>query len=530
MLKLLGIMKMLNKMKLNSKHIILIILLAVVWGCQEEKDIYLMGKTEESVDKDLMTLLKEEPNYSKYVELLELHQIDTIFDNGKTITMFIPTNDAIESIQELHLDTIDMIRYLIIESYVNIMAVDQSTKIKTLSGKFMVVDALNEKRFIDNVEISKAGPLGNNGKYFEINEIVQPRPNLYEYIQASNPFFKNYIDQQDSVFLNLELSTPIGYNDKGETVYDSVISVVNLFEEYFFPVSQEFRTQKATMLLFDQFQFDNALNLIAEDLSLSSSDAIPDQWKNDILLPYLINQGVFWNELNYADFATGRIRNIIGDSVNVDPNNIDPFSDFLCSNGKVYSYLDFSIPDSLYKGSARIQGENLVISKGFGLYAWSPDVVVSGAPIEPEALLANDIADNDSVLVVAFDGDNYAEEFAVSFYFENIFPGKYQLLFRAKTTPSGVFEILVNGEIQEINLGRGGKDFVDIYDLRNPVRSITKEVFRAEKGFNSFDILVENITEYGEVEVTIRYKEPGQRSVNGLVLDYVDLISYTESE
>ena len=70
---------------------------------------------------------------------------------------------------------------------------------------------------------------------------------------------------------------------------------------------------------------------------------------------------------------------------------------------------------------------------------------------------------------------------------------------------------------------------MDLYDLRNPVRSITKqEVFRPDNGFNKFDVLVENITEYGNVEVKIQYKEPGQRSDNGMILDYIDLVSYSE--
>ncbi len=245
-------------------------------------------------------------------------------------------------------------------------------------------------------------------------------------------------------------------------------------------------------------------------------------------MPYLVDQGVFWNDLGPQHFASGRIRNIKGDSVNVDPDNIDFLSSFKCSNGRSYNYLDFVVPDSLYKGINIIQGEHLVLSKGSNLFVWKEGVVVTGRPVIPVAQLTPNIADNDSTLAVRFDGTNYAEEFSMTFAFKNVFPGQYRMLCRAKTSPSGVFQILVNGELQNIDLGYGVSDRVDLYDLRNPVRSVTKEVFRPESGFNSFDILLENITEYGDVDITFQYVEPGQRTENGFVIDYFLLESFSE--
>lgn len=513
--------------KMCNRLIMLILVAVSIWSCQKIEEEYLYEDTEKFVDIDIMSLIQDEPAYSIFSNLLLDFNIDTLYQKGKTLTMFIPTNAAFENVSDV--DTVDLLNYLIVESYVNVASVNNFQKVKTLGGKFIELSRLGGQNFINKVLISKAGPLCNNGRYYVIDSIVRPLPNLYEYIEETNPFFKKYIDSRDSSYLNLELSKPIGYNEKGMTVYDSVIDVVNLFVEEYFPVNSEFKNKRATMLLFDEMQFNTALSVIAADIGLPSKDNIPDQWKNDVLMPYLINQGMFWNEIEYAEFMIGRIRNIKGDSVHVDYKNIDPGSEFQCSNGRVFNYLDFLIPDSLYKGSVRIQGEDLVILKGFDLYSWAPDVVVSGASVDPKALMANDLADNDSLLVVNFEGDDYNEEFELSFIFKNIFPGKYRLVWRGKSTPSGMFEIYVNGVRQTIDLGRGGKDYVDLYDLRNPVRSITKtEVFRPTKGFNKFDVLIENITNYGDVEVKIKYQGPGQRSDNGFIIDYVDLVSYSE--
>lgn len=504
---------------------IILLITAFLVGCNDIHDDYYYADYVETVDIDILTLLKEQPEYSKYVEILEKHNIDTLFQKGKTLTLFVPTNNVFDESFQLHLDTIDLIKYLTIESYVNLASINNNYKIRTIGDKYIELQTIGDKKYVNNVEITKASPLCSNGRFYEINSLVQPLPNLYEYISATNPFFKSYIDMQDSIYLDLALSTPIGYVD-GQTIYDSVNVVVNLFEYYYFPIKSEFRNNRATMLLFDQVQFDNALLIITEKLGLPSIESIPDQWKNNILMPYLVDQGVFWNELEHSDFSVGLIRNIIGDSVKVDPANIDPNSEFLCSNGKVFSYLDFVIPDSLYMGTKRIQGEHLVVSRGFNLYSWAPSVKVTGPHIEPVALLASNVADNDSVLSINFPS-NYNDEFSLSFRFQDVFPGKYRLEIRASNTPSGLFEIFVNNEKQTFNIGKGNTDFIDLFELRNPVRGIN-QVFRPDRGFNSFDILLENITEYGEVEVKLNYIGPGQRTSNGLVLDYVDLVSYSE--
>ena len=507
---------------------IFLIAILCLFGCQKELDDYYYADTEEYVDMEMLTLLGLNEDYSSYLSILNAYQIDTVFEKGRSLTLFVPTNEAIETLADLYLDTLDFIKYLITDSYLNIAQIQGSKKIQTSGGKFALIQNSGGKGYFDAAEITLSGPLCKDGKFYEISNMVQPLPNLYEYIGLTNPFFKAYIDSHDSIYLDLGLSTPIGYDPDGNTIYDTVLTSFNVFETEIFPVSEEFRTKKATMLLFSQEQFDNAIQIIADDLNLPSAESVPFQWKNEVLMPYLVDQGVFWNDLGPEHFASGRIRNIKGDSVDVDPDNIDFSSSFQSSNGRSYNYLDFVVPDSLYKGRMIIQGEHLLLSKGNNLFAWKEEVVVTGKPVIPVGQLTPNIAENDSTLAVRFDGTNYAEEFSMTFAFKNVFPGRYRLLLRAKTTPSGVFQILVNGELQTIDLGYGPSDRVDLNDLREPVRSITKEVFREESGFNSFDLLVDNITEYGDVNITLKYVEPGQRTENGFVIDYFLLDSFSE--
>ena len=509
------------------RTILFFILFLTVIGCQKEIDDYYYSDTGEYVDLSLMEVLSQNENYSSYLSILNDYNIDTIFQKGRTVTLFIPTNETVELIDELYLDTIDWIKYHISESFINIAQIQESKKIQTSGNKFAILRKFGKGLYFDDAEITLSGPLCKDGKFYEISGFVQPLPNLYEFIGLTNPFFKSYIDSRDSTYLDLGLSRPVGYDSRGNTIYDSVLTTVNRFSIEYFPVNEESRSKKATMLLFTQEQFDQALNLIAEDLNLSVS-MIPDQWKNDVLLPYLSDHGVFWNILGPSDFSSGRVRNIKGDSVTVVPSNIDFNSAIECSNGRAYNYIDFTVADSVYKGRNIIQGEHLVISKGSSLYNWNEEVVITGRAVNPVATAAPGLADNDSLLSVRFNEPNYAEDFSMTFTYKNIFPATYRLLFRAKTTPSGVYQVLVNGVVQNIDLGYGSSDRVDFYDLRNPVRSITREVFRPQSGFNSFDLLVENINSYGDVNITLKYVAPGQRSDNGFILDYVLLENFSK--
>ncbi len=201
-----------------------IFLLAIIsmFSCQKELDDYYYADTEEYVDMEMLTLLGQNENYSAYLSILNAYQIDTVFDKGRSLTLFVPTNETIESMPELFLDTIDYIKYLITDSYLNIAQIQGAQKIQTLGGKFALLQNSGGKGSFDDAEITLSGPLCKDGKFYEISGDVQPLPSLYEYIGLHNPFFKAYIDSHDSTYLDLELSTPIGYDSDDNTIYDTV--------------------------------------------------------------------------------------------------------------------------------------------------------------------------------------------------------------------------------------------------------------------------------------------------------------------
>ena len=248
---------------------------------------------------------------------------------------------------------------------------------------------------------------------------------------------------------------------------------MNLFEENYFPVSEEFRDYTATMLLLSQEQYDNALGIISDQLSIPLEN-IPLVWQNEILLPYLLERSVFRNSLPYAAFSIGRAKNILGDSVDVNPDNITP--DFYeCSNGRAYNFIDFAVPEILYKVKDTIAMASLLFYKGSGLWGWKDEVTLTGQAFNP-LHGTNSFSTFGNTLIIDM-GKNFTGDFSFAYNHEYIFPGTYKLTVRANVSKTGVINIYVNDKQYPvyINDGKGPQFDFDLFTLRNGViRSVPK--------------------------------------------------------
>jgi hypothetical protein len=255
---------------------------------------------------------------------------------------------------------------------------------------------------------------------------------------------------------------------------------------------------------------------MAQKLGLpgGSHEEIPEEWQYEVLLPASMQNAMFDGMLSYQDLMADTLQSITGDTVVIDHQNVDPGSRYLCSNGVTFLYSRFTIADSLYLGSQRIEGENLVDSVGAGKWAWNDEVSVAGAIAEPEKLLSASASEG-ALVNVALPRD-YAGDYTVEFTFRNVLPMRYRLVWRANSRPSGLFAIYINDEkIAEF----------DNNLLRSTILSVTGQYFIPDNGFNRKDFWVENISSFGDVSIRFQYLGPGRQSNNGLNIDYVELIS-----
>ncbi|MEX0980569.1 MAG: fasciclin domain-containing protein [Bacteroidales bacterium] len=514
------------KIKLKTYYAILLLFIVIFPFCTKDwTDHYL--EADSDVNERLWDVLSSSDEFSEFVKYCKLFHLDTIINSDKIKTLFIPTNDAINVF--LSEDTIgfkETLQYHIVPTYFMLRNVEnnQHHRLRTLEEKFALIQNINSNYYFDGVEIFYSSPMHLDGKYYQIKEVAVPKPNIYEYIKRNNPSIRKYIDLQDSVILDRELSKPVGFNDNGQTVYDSVATVINMFEEKYFAISREYRNIFATVVIPGKEIYENALSSMAQDIggNYSSFEDIPESWENNVLIPALLHKGVFSGLLQPMDFLTDIMPNVAGDSVIID-FKADPASQIICSNGLVYEYETFSVADHLYK-MKMIEGEDFVKEIGDGQYAWIDNkvTIVGDRSFQPSKDKISG-ASNDTIVYANFES-NYQQTYSIKFKVSDVFPQRYRLVWRTNYRTTGVFSIYVNDEI--VKLGISGYEQFDTSQLINGFFSVLGyKLYPNSKGFCDLDGWVDNITDFGDITIEIKYFSSGESPENGIVIDYLALES-----
>ena len=494
-------------------------------GCENRWEKHYQAETE-TVDKNVWEAVQENGDLSLFVQYIKEFRYDTLFLTDNPYTLFIPDNDAFTAMLDTGTVTRSMIDYHISVHFIQSRNIPGKKKLQTLAEKFALFENTGSEVFFDQIRLDYESPLYRNGKYFIMGSVALPRPNLFEYFELENPVLTEYIESLDSIILDKELSRPVGFDEFGNTVYDTVAEIYNEFEEEFFPVREEYRAKTATIVFPKEEDYNLALTGMAETLGEVYQDYsdIPRDWQYDVLIPYLLEQGVFENMIEEEEFLplaypdTLKMKNILGDSIYIE---YQPVEQSLCSNGYAYNYTDFQIPDTLFKGSDRYEGEWLLERIGLNRYSWDDEVtVVSDVSYEPLQEFVQ-LASNDSILRVAFT-KNYDGQFSVEFDVKTLFPRKYLMVVKTHMYIGGIYDIYVNDELVMT------MDWYDYLLNRELWYSVAGKRYKPDGAFNRFDCWVINENEYGDATVRFEYKEPGQVLSNGLVIDYIDFIPYDE--
>ena len=509
---------------MKTSGFILLIILILFTACTVEWENHY-GKVEKSVNVKLWDTLKALDKYSEFVKSMEFLKLDTAIKSSNSKTLFIPTNEAfIEYLDEDTTGFRETMGYHIIPTFFLLQNVEynHSRKLKTYFEKFATIQNSDNIYYIDGIEITGSSSLFLDGKFYEIERVVRPTPNLYEYLKWNNPPIREYIDLQDTVILDMEKSKPLGFNEQGQTIYDSVTIISNLWEEEYFPISEEFRDIFATLVIPDQLSYEAALDEMSQVLGgkYVSHEDIPSDWQNSVLIPVLLYQGMFSGLWNPVDFEKEIIVNIVSDTINFN-TDIDTASRKICTNGWVYNYASFSIGDTLYLQKI-LEPENFVENIGFNKFSWIEEgVTVEGnlnyLPVKQ--MIAG--ASNDTIVGVKFD-KGYNGEYALTVTMKHVFPQKYRIVWRTQYRLSGVYSIYINGV--KVLLGLDQFEEFDTFDLINGFYSVLGyNLYPDRRGFCDVDAWVENLTDYGDVEIKIEYQGPGLGFESGLSIDYIGL-------
>ena len=476
----------------------------------------------ETVDENVWDVIQSNPDFSKFVDVIKKAKMDTLFNSDIAYTIFVPTNAAVSNYEGVNEFGNVVLSYHFSSHFINISSIQGKRQIQTLTEKFALFERNGNQVMIDGINVLTESPLYRNGKFFTMGEVIEPRPNLYEYYQFTNPVFSNYIDSQDTIILDKEKSKPLGFDEDGNTVYDTVAVIANKFEMKYFPVKHEFRNLAATIVFPKEEDYREALNTMAQSLGgdyVTYAD-IPLEWQEKVLIPHILTQGVFLNRLEPEEFVwkspkdTLKLLNVLGDSVQI---MYVPTDKAISSNGYAYNYTTYVIPDSLYNGGTKFEGEMLLTSQGLNKHTWNDSVVVrTDIAVTPSQELIQG-ASNDSIIRVNFP-KGYSGRYSVEFKSPKLFPRRYVMVVSTHMDIGGIYDIYVNDKLAKTF------DYYAYITGRGIINSVTGVRYTPRGRFNKFDMYVDNIDVYGSAKIKFEYKAPGFVVSNGLVIDYIEFI------
>jgi uncharacterized surface protein with fasciclin (FAS1) repeats len=491
-----------------------------ITSCTKEWDEHY-NVYPETVDQNVWDVIQNDPQFSSFVQVIKQAKMDTLFNSDIAYTIFAPTNDAISRFTGVEEFTNVILSYHVCQHFINVSSIQGKRQIQTLTEKFALFERNGNEVKIDEIKVVAESPLYRNGKFFTMGEVIAPKPNLYEYFQFTNPVLTYYIDLQDTLILDKEKSKPLGFDEDGNTVYDTVAIVANKFEMKYFPVKHEFRNLASTIVFPKEEDYQNALNIMADDLGNQYNDYkdIPLEWQEEVLIPHLLSQGVFLNRLEPEEFVwespkdTLKLLNVLGDSVVI---NYVPTDKALCSNGYAYNYQSYVIPDSLYMGGTKYEGEKLLKPTGLNKYTWRDSVkVITETPVTTLQELIQG-ASNDSIIRVTLP-KGYKGKFSVEFKSPKLFPRRYVMVVSTHMDIGGLYNIYVNDQLVKTF------DYYAFISGRGIITSVTGERYLPRGRFNRFDMYVDNIVEYGSAKIKFEYAGPGTLVPNnGFVIDFIE--------
>lgn len=250
------------------KHLLLLIFFASMIMFISCKDNW--AARTELINKDnsitLLDKVRQQPELSRFVDLLVKTGYDQVLESSKTFTVWAPTNDALQKVPAATLNDDVLAKLFVANHIVNqnysvaLLKLNglSEERIQTLNGKYITFS----QNGVDEAKLIKADLAVKNGVFHEIDAALEVHQNVYEYVsglttngQKQNNFIKS---------LNYDL------DGAGNKVY-AVSGTRNDFSEQIARLSNE-RGQFTYILLTDD-AFDQEYNKLNKYFKVTRTDS-----------------------------------------------------------------------------------------------------------------------------------------------------------------------------------------------------------------------------------------------------------------
>jgi hypothetical protein len=345
-------------MKTINFFLILIFIIAGNISCSDEWDTHYSPHENKVnnehvavVNSNAVDYLKSESAYSEMLELFQVTGvIESMQSRDQSFTIMVVNNNALNNGFEGNEDKVYLAKSHISDISLSPENLSDGLRLFTWTGK--AVNVLKKEKGLNgdyqiqfnNARVTKV--IKTNDAYiYEIDSYIIVPKSLYEILESlgdNYSIFRNMVLSRNQKEFDRDASIPIGVDNTGSTVYDSIFITTNpYFLAHDFDIMSESIT--ATMLIPSNEVVNNALNTAKESLStwgLTRNDTILENW---------IFESAFFNQqYQKQDFIDNEdLTSVFGKQWRTSIQQVDLDNPIQMSNGMAYYIKSMKIPTNV---------------------------------------------------------------------------------------------------------------------------------------------------------------------------------------
>lgn len=171
--------------------------------------------------RSIAEVIASDPQLSTFSKMMEIAGYTPILSSTQTFTLFAPVNESLVDVDLSDREEVKRIVANHVARFSNSTAADGAKGVKMHNGKrfYFGVNSFG------GAEIASADFVAANGIIHKMRTRIPYTYNLREYIDTHEhtSSLSAFLKRFDTRKLDLEASTPLGLDEKGNTVYDSVL-------------------------------------------------------------------------------------------------------------------------------------------------------------------------------------------------------------------------------------------------------------------------------------------------------------------
>lgn len=176
---------------------------------------------QQADSRSVAEIIASDPQLTTFARMVEISGYGPLLASTQAFTVFAPVNEALADVDLNNADEVKRIVANHMARFNNSTATNHEKGVKMHNGKRFHFGPMA----FGGAPIATPDIVAANGIIHKMQTRIPYAYNLREYIDthAETSRFAEFLKQFDTVKLDLDASTPIGVDEKGNTVYDSVL-------------------------------------------------------------------------------------------------------------------------------------------------------------------------------------------------------------------------------------------------------------------------------------------------------------------